>query len=172
MRSLWVPLIVVAVGFCLGCGNGENGDKPADADVKDNGEAGAGNGGTQTTLTGAEAAANKIFADLKNGKVDALLAHTDVEGMYKEIAQEDGAEMTLEEYREQMRQALQRSMAHGVPPEGQYKIVGSEKQGKFTVVNIRVRESPQDEWEDVQFPFENIGGKWKLTAESFEKLGE
>jgi hypothetical protein len=171
MRNLWVLLIVFAVAFCLGCGKKEEGDKPANGDAKGGDKAGIESPPSKTTLTGAEAVADKIFADLKAGKIDALVAHTDVEGIYKQIPQEEGAEMTLEEFEQQMRQGLQQTMAGGVPPEAEYMIVGSETQGTMTLVKIRLRESPQAEWEEMKFPLANIDGEWKLTAECFEMLG-
>ncbi|MBN1918844.1 MAG: hypothetical protein JW889_13140 [Verrucomicrobia bacterium] len=163
MRNLWVLLIVVAVGFCLGCGKSDDGDKPAGGDAKGNGETPA-TADTAVAADSPQAAAKAMLEAFKKGNPDGFLAGVDLKGVYDKLP-EDQRAGTYEEMVEQMREGMRQA---GGPPEGfDYKFGTSRTEGDITFLKISIKEGPDAEWDESEIPFKKIDGKWKITGEGF-----
>ena len=145
MRTLWILTIVGALSLALGCGPGGGG--------------------------GAEGAAKQILDGMLKGNAEPFLDHIDFDGMYKK-AKDEGYEGSAEDFEKMMRDMLKDGMEDEVPEGAEYKVEGTEEKEGMTIVKLKVKKGKDEEWDDLELPFEKVGGKWKITAKCFEKMTE
>ncbi len=143
MRKVWCVAILAVFALTIGCGAGG----------------------------GAEGAAKKILEGIKKGDNSVIFDHVDLKGFYEaSVPEAQREEFPFEKFEKMMREAAEKEKE--VPEGFEYEILGSEVKGDVTIVKVKVKENKDAEWEEQEVPFKQIDGKWKITAEGFQKLAE
>lgn len=125
----------------------------------------------QDRAAGPEATAKAMFEGLKTGDPEPFLDGIDLRDAYAKLAPDQNRpELSYAGFVAQLRERMQQAFAAS---EGfDYRITGSKKQGELVIVTISVKENANAEWATNDIAFKKIGGKWKMTAEGLQKIGE
>jgi hypothetical protein len=116
-----------------------------------------------------EETATLMLEALKQGDIEAFLAHTDLTGVYENFPEAMRRTFSFEQFKEALQKASDKAAREGMS-ELQYEIVGVEERGELRVVTLRTQSHPGRPWRTFEATFGNFDGTWKITGNGVRRL--
>jgi len=142
MKTLWIVTVVAVIAIACGCGT---------------------RGGATPDAETAEAAAKKFFEAGKTGDLDTAISYFDLKGEYDKMPEEQRGDMDYEAFEKKIRAIMEAGKEQAAKLE--YEVLGSEVKGDVTIVKVKLKNYVTPEWEEREWHFKKIDGKWKTSLD-------
>jgi len=120
---------------------------------------------------GAEGTAKKLLEATKTGDADTLADHIDWKGMYESIPEEYRGDKTVEDFEKEARAEMKKHTDEA-NEEFEYEILSCEEEGDTATLKVKTKENKDADWEERTIILKKIDGKWVITMEGLQDMGD